>query len=79
MDLRDRSVSCIDDSCEKNCNTKFHGIKFKNHKAGKLNFLLRLQQWNLYKETTKFSDLSRQLLFHNRDNKHDYVNTINAW
>ena len=42
MDLRGRSVSCIDDSCEKNCNTKFHGIKFKNHKAGKLNFSLRL-------------------------------------
>ena len=42
LDLRGRSVSCIDDNCEKNCNTKFHGIKFKNHKAGKLNFSLRL-------------------------------------
>ena len=25
----------------------------ENHKAVKLNFLLRLVQWNLYKETTK--------------------------
>ena len=71
---------------------KFPGIKIKKeeailwkirttgigeiHKAGKLNFLLRLVQWNLCKETIKILLHSRQLLSHNRENKDDYVNTM---
>ena len=32
-------------------------------------------QWNLYKVTTKFCGLSRQVVFHDRENKHDFVKT----
>ena len=35
-----------------------------------------LLQWNLYKATTKFCGLSRQVAFHIRENKHDFVKTV---
>ena len=33
-------------------------------------------QWNLYKATTKFCSLSRQVVFHDKENKHDFVKTV---
>ena len=33
-------------------------------------------QWNLYKATTKFYGLSRQVVFHDRENKHDFVKAV---
>ena len=33
-------------------------------------------QWNLYKVTTTFCGLSRQVVFHSRENKHDLVKTV---
>ena len=30
-------------------------------------------QWHLYKATTKFCGLSRQVVFHDRENEHDFV------
>ena len=90
MDLRDSSVS--HNSSNKYCETEVpcdqnqekEAILWKirttgigeNHKAGKLNFLRRLVQWNLYKETTKILLHSRQLLSHKRENKDDYVNPM---
>ena len=38
--------------------------------------------WNLYKTTTKLCGLSRQVVFHDRDNKHYFVENIplrNFW
>ena len=35
-----------------------------------------LVQLNLYKATTKFCGLSRQVVFHDRENKHDFVKTV---
>ena len=32
-------------------------------------------QWNLYKATTKFCGLLRQVVFQDRENKHDFVKT----
>ena len=32
-------------------------------------------QWDLYKATTKFCGLSRQVVSHDRENKHDFVKT----
>ena len=32
-------------------------------------------QWNLYKATTKFCGLSRQVVSHDRENKNDFVKT----
>ena len=33
-------------------------------------------QWNQYKATTKFCGLSRQMVFHDRENKHDFIKTV---
>ena len=33
-------------------------------------------EWNLYKATIKFCGLSRQLVFHDRENKHGFVKTM---
>ena len=33
-------------------------------------------QWNLYKATIEFCGLSRQVVFHGRENKHDLVKTV---
>ena len=33
-------------------------------------------QWNPYKATTKFRGLPRQVVFHDRENKHDFVKTM---
>ena len=33
-------------------------------------------QWNLYKATTIFCGLSRQVVFHDCENKHDFVKTM---
>ena len=33
-------------------------------------------QWSLYKVTSKFCCLSRQVVSHDRDNKHDFVKTV---
>ena len=35
-----------------------------------------LKHLNLYKETIKLYDLSRQMVFHDKDNKHDLVKTM---
>ena len=35
-----------------------------------------LIQWNLYKATTKFCGLLRQVSFHDRENKHDFVKIV---
>ena len=32
--------------------------------------------WNLYKATTAFCGISRQMVFHDRENKHDYAKTV---
>ena len=32
--------------------------------------------WNLYEATTTFCGLSRQVVFHDRENKHDFVKTV---
>ena len=37
------------------------------------NAVLYALQWNLYKATTKFCGLSRQVVSHDRENKHDFV------
>ena len=33
-------------------------------------------QWNLYKATTKFCGLSREVVSHDRENKHDFVKAV---
>ena len=33
-------------------------------------------QWNLYEATTKFCGLSRQVVSHDSENKHDFVKTV---
>ena len=35
-----------------------------------------LLQWNLYKATTKFCGLTRHVVYHDRENKHDFVKTV---
>ena len=40
------------------------------------NALSEPMQWNLYKATTKFCGLSRQVVFYDRENKHDFVKTV---
>ena len=35
-------------------------------------------QWNLYKATTEFRGLSRQVVSHGRENKHDFVKTVSG-
>ena len=40
------------------------------------NQMLCKLQWNLYKATTRFHGLSRQVVFHDRENKHDFVKTV---
>ena len=35
-------------------------------------------QWNLYKVTTELSGISRQVVFHNREDKHDFGKTLVA-
>ena len=37
---------------------------------------LTILQWNLYKATTELCGLSRQVVFHSRENKHDFVKTV---
>ena len=32
--------------------------------------------WNLYKAASKLCGLSRRVVFHNRENKHDFVKTV---
>ena len=40
-------------------------------------FLMSVEiQWNLYKATTKFCGLSRQVVSHDMENKHDFVKTL---
>ena len=36
-------------------------------------------QWNLYKATTELGGLSRQVVFHDRENKHDFVKTVTGY
>ena len=38
-------------------------------------FLIKIL-WNLYKATTKFCGLSRQVVSHDTENKHDFVKTV---
>ena len=38
--------------------------------------LKNIIQWKLYKMTTKFCDLSKQMVLHGRENKHDFVKTV---
>ena len=37
---------------------------------------IQMVQWNLYKTATRFYGLSRQVVFHDRENKHDFVWTV---
>ena len=43
---------------------------------GLINLGWDLQQLNLYKTTTKFCGLSRQVVFNDMENKHDFVKTV---
>ena len=36
-------------------------------------------QWSLYKATTRFCGLSRQVVFHNKENKHDFYRYCARW
>ena len=38
--------------------------------------LQNIIQWKLHKTTTKFCDLSKQVVFHGREKKHDFVKTV---
>ena len=35
-------------------------------------------QWNLYKATTQFCGFSRQVVSHDRENKHDFLQTLSG-
>ena len=73
-----------------NTNTKyiplvlFQTFLSLSNKACKLKRMVNVQsnllvcniQWNLYKATTKFCGLSRQVLFHDSENKYDFVKSV---
>ena len=38
--------------------------------------ILCILQWNLYKASAEFCGYSRQVVFQDRENKHDFVKTM---
>ena len=58
------------------CATQQRGTNGKTYVAEKPTATRRyntLLQWNLYKTTTKIYGFSRQVVFHDRGNEHDFV------